>query len=143
MKQKSYASDYEPVRRVRRAQSAWWDEAEQHDDEQYKRTQTAEEEVVVWPTRVRPGATEDEETAGAESNLLEPNARSEKRETWKGKRGHALAYTGLFLYTIALYFRPYEWHASLAGLVNLSFWFALFTLAVFVPTQLALEGRPT
>src|ERR1051325_7240174 len=140
MKQKSYASDYEPVRRVRRAQSAWWDEAEQQN--QYK-TETAEEEaaVVEWPKRARPVATQDEETAGADR--ASTKAPDEKREKWINKRGHALGYAGLFLYTIALYFRPYEWHASLAGLVNLSFWFALFTLAVFVPTQFALEGRPT
>lgn len=142
MKQKSYASDYEPVRRVRRAQSAWWDEAEQHDDEQFKTTPTPEE-VVVWPASVRGSEAEDEETASSESLLPKPKARGEKREIWIKKRGHVLAYIGLFLYTIALYFRPYEWHDSLAGLVNLSFWFALFTLAVFVPTQFALENRPT
>lgn len=145
MKQKSYASDYEPVRRVRRAQSAWWDEAEQQEQQnQYKATATAEEAAVVdWPKRARPGATEDEETTGADSASPETKAPEEKRENWINKRGHALGYAGLFLYTIALYFRPYEWHASLAGLVNLSFWFAIFTLAVFVPTQFALEGRPT
>lgn len=142
MKQKSYASDYEPVRRVRRAQSAWWDEAEQQHAGQYEKTQAAEEEVV-WPASVRGSATEDEETAKADSVPLKWKAKDEKRDPWIRKRGHALAYIGLFLYTIALYFRPYEWHTSLEGLVNLSFWFALFTLAVFVPTQFALENRPT
>jgi O-antigen ligase len=143
MKQKSYASDYEPVRRVRRAQSAWWDEAEPL-HEQYKATETTEDgAAVAWPARIR-SATDDEATASPESvPPTKAKARAEKRETWITRRGHALSYAGLFLYTIALYFRPYEWHPSLEGLMNLSFWFALFTLAVYVPTQFALENRMT
>jgi O-antigen ligase len=138
MKQKSYASDYEPVRRVRRAQSAWWDDSEREHHQKDKSTEVTEE---VWPTRVR-GATEDE-TRESRDSAAQQKAQPAKRETWIKKRGHMLSYAGLFLYTIALYFRPYEWHPSLAGLMNLSFWFAIFTLAVFVPTQLALENRPT
>ncbi|HEX8145414.1 MAG TPA: O-antigen ligase family protein [Pyrinomonadaceae bacterium] len=151
MKQKSYASDYEPVRRVRRAHSAWWDEAEQQQRKQRDVTTLDAEEV--WPAR---GASADASAASQRTNGVEATAESvesvptgpkasgaTRPEKWIEKRGHALGYAGLFLYTIALYFRPYEWHPSLYGLINLSFWFALFTLAVFVPTQLALENRLT
>ncbi|HEY0100185.1 MAG TPA: O-antigen ligase family protein [Pyrinomonadaceae bacterium] len=59
------------------------------------------------------------------------------------KRGHLFSYLGLFLFTVVLYFRPYELHPSLAGLTSLAYWLALATLAVFLPTQLALEGNLT
>jgi O-antigen ligase len=58
------------------------------------------------------------------------------------KRGHALSYAGLVLFTIILYVRPAEIYpspltASLALIV------ALATLAFFIPTQLSLEGTLT
>jgi O-antigen ligase len=62
------------------------------------------------------------------------------------KRGHALTYVGLVLFTIVLYVRPAEFYpspltASMALIV------ALATLGFFLPTQLSLEGtltaRPT
>jgi putative inorganic carbon (hco3(-)) transporter len=156
MKQKSYASDYEPVKRTRRAGSAWW---EQSGPEQDKRQSEGDEEA--WPRARSSVAAEDESQQSFEDRVspdaaappalsTRPAAREAKPSTlpakpspWIAKRGHALGYAGLFLYTLALYFRPYEWHPSLYGLVNLSFWFAVFTLAVFIPTQLALENRPT
>ncbi|HYG10214.1 MAG TPA: O-antigen ligase family protein [Pyrinomonadaceae bacterium] len=59
------------------------------------------------------------------------------------ERGHLLSYIGLFLFTAVLYFRPYELHPSLAGLTSLAYWLAFVTLAVYLPTQLALEGNLT
>jgi probable O-glycosylation ligase (exosortase A-associated) len=59
------------------------------------------------------------------------------------KRGHSLSYIGLFLFTVVLYFRPQELFPSLAGVQSIAFWFALPTLLVFIPSQLALEGSLT
>jgi O-antigen ligase len=59
------------------------------------------------------------------------------------KRGHALSVAGLFLFTIVLYFRPYELFPSLSSFKNMAFWIALFTLVAYVPIQLGLEGRLT
>lgn len=61
---------------------------------------------------------------------------------WTIKRGHTLSYAGLLLFTIILYTRPAEIYpspltASLALIV------ALATLAVFIPTQLSLDGTLT
>ena len=57
------------------------------------------------------------------------------------KRGHAVSFAGLFLFTFVVYFRPQEVYPSLLFLKNIAFWLALFTLVFYVPTQLALEGR--
>ncbi|MDQ1589950.1 MAG: hypothetical protein QOG71_577 [Pyrinomonadaceae bacterium] len=59
------------------------------------------------------------------------------------KRGHLFSYVGLFLFTTVLYFRPYELHPALAGLTSLAYWLAVLTLAVFLPSQLILEGNLT
>jgi putative inorganic carbon (HCO3(-)) transporter len=61
---------------------------------------------------------------------------------WILKRGHALTYAALFVFTIILYARPAElypsrWTASIALLVG------VVTLTVFIPSQLSLEGTFT
>ncbi|MDQ3258527.1 MAG: O-antigen ligase family protein, partial [Acidobacteriota bacterium] len=62
---------------------------------------------------------------------------------WVMKRGHMISYIGLFLFTIMLYFRPYELFPALAFLSTGTFWIAILTLIIFVPTQFVLEGRLT
>ncbi|HLL74051.1 MAG TPA: O-antigen ligase family protein [Pyrinomonadaceae bacterium] len=59
------------------------------------------------------------------------------------KRGHGIAFAGLFAFTFVLYFRPYELFSSLSSLTSLAFYCAAFTVAVFVPAQFALEGNLT
>lgn len=71
------------------------------------------------------------------------NRRAAKRETWIERRGHALSYAGLLLFTAVLYFRPYELFPALAALSSMAFWIAILTLAVFLPTQLSIEGNLT
>lgn len=59
------------------------------------------------------------------------------------KRGHAVSFAGLFLFTFVLYFRPSEFSPALSFLVRAALFLALFTLIVYVPTQLGLEGNLT
>jgi putative inorganic carbon (HCO3(-)) transporter len=56
------------------------------------------------------------------------------------RRGHALTYAGLFLFSFVLFYRPYEF-VPLPH--NLAFWLAAVALAVYLPTQLATEGNLT
>lgn len=64
-------------------------------------------------------------------------------ESWILKRGHAVSFAGLFLFTFVLYFRPYEIFPTHVWLSSIAFWIATFTLIVFIPTQLGLEGNIT
>jgi O-antigen ligase len=59
------------------------------------------------------------------------------------KRGHAVSFAGLFLFTFLVYFRPYELSPSLFWLSNWAFWVALITIAIYIPTQLGLDGYLT
>jgi O-antigen ligase len=57
------------------------------------------------------------------------------------KRGHTISFFGLMLFTAFVYFRPYEFAPGLTFLSSGAKWIAIFTLAVFIPTQLGLEGN--
>jgi putative inorganic carbon (HCO3(-)) transporter len=59
------------------------------------------------------------------------------------KRGHALSFFGLFLFTTMLYVRPYETFPSLAWTKGITFWIALATIVAYVPTQLGVDGSLT
>lgn len=56
---------------------------------------------------------------------------------------HRLSFVGLFLFSLVLYVRPYEFFPSLAWLKNIAFLLAMATLVVYVPTQLGLTGKLT
>ena len=64
-------------------------------------------------------------------------------ENWVFKNGHSLSFAGVFLFTALVYFRPYEYFPSLSWLSSSTFWVAIITLLIFLPTQLGLEGRLT
>ena len=72
-----------------------------------------------------------------------PESRKEGSEKWILKRGHALSFAGVFVFTAFVFFRPYELFPALSWLSSSAFWVALLTLAVFIPTQLGLEGHIT
>jgi putative inorganic carbon (HCO3(-)) transporter len=95
---------------------------------------------------------EDSVTSSAYSliNKNSPKPTSEERakppvksSTRLLKRGHGLTYVGLFLFTALVFFRPYEVFPSLKWTSSSAFWIALATMAIFVPSQLALEGKIT
>lgn len=64
-------------------------------------------------------------------------------EKWLVRAGHKLTYVGLFLFSIMVLFRPYEIVPGLGFLSATAFYFALATILLFVPSQLATEGTLT
>ena len=58
------------------------------------------------------------------------------------KRGHSLTYAALFLFTIILYARPAEFYPS-ALTSSIALIVGLMTLAIFVPSQLSIDGTLT
>ena len=59
------------------------------------------------------------------------------------KRGHAVSYAGIFLFTFMVFFRPYELIPALSWTTSSAFVIAIITLAIYIPTQLGLDGRVT
>ncbi|MCC7306947.1 MAG: hypothetical protein IT173_05235 [Acidobacteria bacterium] len=65
------------------------------------------------------------------------------RETWISRNGHSLTYAGVFLFTLVLYFRPYELIPGLAGFNQMALLAAVATLLIYLPSQIAVEGSIT
>ena len=84
-------------------------------------------------------------SASSADKLTQPEStvRTLKTEKVYATSGHKLSFAGLFLFTFLVYFRPYELFPSLSWMSKSALVAALVTLAVFVPTQLALENRLT
>jgi O-antigen ligase len=124
--------DYEPVTRSRQAS--------------LRETEPAA--VEDWPPHddgwaERGAGNSETEPLPATLPTAAASARAAGRGNWILRRGHALSYLGLFLFTAVLYFRPYELTPALAGFTSIAFVLALFTLAAFLPSQLSLEGTLT
>lgn len=88
-------------------------------------------------------AVEPRQTSRKATSQTPSEAHSAWSEIWIVKRGHALSYFGIFLFTFVLYFRPYELIPALSALSSMAMVLALMTLGIFVPSQLALEGSLT
>lgn len=138
MSGKSDFVDYEPLRRPRRANER---EAEEFPtrrvdvfpaDTEFGFTQPVEAEVVSGSNPI----------PDVPVNTVRPSVEGEKRH-WALKRGHAVSFAGLFLFTAVLYFRPYELIPFLSWTATAAFWIAVLTTAIFIPTQLGLENQIT
>ncbi len=64
-------------------------------------------------------------------------------ERWLVRTGHKLTYIGLFVFSIMVLFRPYEIVPGLGFLSATAFYFALVTILLYLPSQLATEGTLT
>lgn len=133
-------SEYEPVTPARRSPL--------YGEDEWRGEPEGAAEVVVDSWGPAGGAGTPKPGGGTDAGAARsrPKAGREKKpwlESWGTRRGHALGFAGLFLFTFILYFRPYEQVSFLASFTSMAFWTAVATLAVFFPTQLSLEGTLT
>ena len=82
------------------------------------------------------------------TTLAQDTNHSEQRnrlfsEDWLARNGHTFTFTGVFLFTLVLYFRPYELVPVLAGFHSMALIVAAATLLIYLPTQLKVEGNFT
>lgn len=59
------------------------------------------------------------------------------------RRGHSLSYFWLFLFSVVLYVRPYEFFPGLSSFKQMAFYTGIVTLIVYAVSQLGLEGNLT
>src|SRR5688500_7153460 len=65
------------------------------------------------------------------------------RNSWIHRRGHTLSFIGLFIFSVVLYLRPYEFFPGLSSLTSMAFYTGLVTLLIYASTQLSTEGNLT
>jgi len=65
------------------------------------------------------------------------------KERWLVRNGHFVTFIGLYLFSIMVLFRPYEIIGGMRFLQGTAFYFALGTLAIFLPSQIAAESNLT
>lgn len=134
-------SDYEPVTRTGGTR---WENHGEADSFRPRRTDVRPPTASVQPHPATPDfvAPDHARHAASSSSTVEPASSGlAGLEKWIHKRSHAVTYAGLFLFTVVLYFRPYEYLPSLP--VTLAFWIAAVTFLIFIPSQLAAEGTFT
>src|SRR5262245_7038739 len=66
-----------------------------------------------------------------------------KSADWIRRKGHTISFSALFLFTVVLYFRPYEFFPGLSSFTSMAFYIGLITLSLYVITQIAIEGNLT
>lgn len=78
-----------------------------------------------------------------EQKKAEKDRRLLSRDQWLARNGHTVSYAGIFLFTLVVYFRPYELIPALSGLSSIALVIAIATLLVYLPTQFTTEGSLT
>ena len=132
MRRKPEISDYEPVTRSRGSGAS-----EAAGDDWNFRSETSSSDDSISGQVERISAHVRRPPSGRKRKEYEPfQARILKR-------GHAVSFVFLFLFTAVVYFRPYELFPALADLTSLAKWLAIITLVVFLPSQLVVEGNIT
>jgi O-antigen ligase len=113
-----------------------------------KRTVDKEPAEHDWPSRSTPAEVFVDTKVfykplepPVQPSVIASSVRSRGRAILR--RGHTISYAGLFLFTLVLYFRPYELFSALSSLDKLAYWLAITTIIVFIPSQLGLEGNLT
>jgi len=143
-------SDYEPLKRSSSRKSS----TPSLEDETTRSslTKSASEESPgqldeglspsFFKVKVLAGEPHKQQEKGAAKSEAESPLKT-SGEDWIFKNGHSLSFVGVFLFTALVYFRPYEYFPSLSWLKTSTFWVAITTLLIFLPTQLGLENRIT
>lgn len=95
----------------------------------------------------------DKPEAEPASDLIPATDRKARKEAkdrrllggdrWLVRNGHLVTYVGLYLFSIMVLFRPYELIAGMGFLSGTAIYFAVATLVLFLPSQLAVEGNLT
>jgi len=80
---------------------------------------------------------------GQKPSRAELDQKALSADNWLVRNGHSLTYIGLYLFSVLVLFRPYELVPGLGFLSATAFYFALATLLIYLPTQLATEGNAT
>lgn len=109
-------------------------------------------EISFEATNIEPAKIESLNNAPRRADLQKLKKEEEKAEKdrrllggdpWLARNGHNLTYAGIFLFTLFVYFRPYELIPALSDFSSIALVIAVATLLVYLPTQFASESSLT
>lgn len=103
------------------------------DPEVGKPPQTGQESAAAEPSQSK---AKKEKQVAKDTKLLQ-------KDRWLLRNGHAVTFAGLYMFSVMVLFRPYEIVPGMGFLSGTAIYFALLTLAVYLPSQLATEGNIT
>lgn len=116
-----------------------------------KKTDVANDSFVF----LNPGKPKEKQDAEEDLSYAEQKKEDKKQKRkekdrellssdyWFARSGHTVTYIGIFIFTLFVYFRPYELFPSLLFLSSAAQYIAVATLLVYLPTQLSAEGTLT
>jgi O-antigen ligase len=107
-----------------------------------KKTPLFEDDASGW-NRFKKNSQNAADSVAETGSRERAKSDSSRVNTWLARRGHAISFAGLFLFTVVLFFRPYELIPALSSLTSIAYYIGIFTLAVFVISQLVVEGNIT
>jgi len=110
-----------------------------------RETQPAEQEIVFNRPAVELPANAAPAAAAPARGEKKPKPPFMELEAgmWQAGRGHGLTFICLFIFSIVLFFRPYELIPALSSFKTMAFWVGIVTLLVFLVSQITLEGNLT
>ncbi|MBX7061266.1 MAG: O-antigen ligase family protein [Pyrinomonadaceae bacterium] len=106
-------------------------------------TQSFGEDKPVPTQKINAPANGTVKVKGQKASRSELDQAALARDNWLVRNGHSLTFIGLYLFSILVLFRPYELLPGLGFLSATAFYFALATLLIYLPSQLATEGNAT
>lgn len=105
-----------------------------------------DEMSAIFAPEIRSDATREPDSPQPETapaNIPNIDDIAIANENWLARNGHTFTYIGIFLFTLVLYFRPYELVPALSGFQSIALVLALVTLLIYLPTQFTVEGSIT
>ena len=111
-------------------------------DETNETSETATRDATVIAVEL-PQSAKPTQKAARKARQEEKDQRMLGQDRWLARNGHFFTYVGLYLFSIMVLFRPYEIVPGLGFLSGTAVFFALVTLAIYLPSQLAAEGNLT
>ncbi len=107
---------------------------------------TSSAEVVVSTSKPEPEPAELPQSGTKAAKKFDRQQKDSKLlsgENWLARNGHTMTFVCLYLFSVLVLYRPYELVPALGFLASTAFYFALATLAIYLPTQFATEGNVT
>jgi O-antigen ligase len=111
-----------------------------------RRAQGSDADAEVWSKSGKFESFESDVAVRTGPTTQEPPSNTllfTETANWIRRRGHAITFFALFLFTVVLYIRPYEFFPALSSFTSMAFYTGLLTLIIYFITQPIVEGNFT